>query len=127
MAHVLLVEDIEDVLYILGRMLQRLGHTVVKTSAAEQALQALRSERFDAVVTDVWMPGTGGIALIEALKADRPGLPVVAISGGAPRRPLQRSLDSARLAGADATLLKPVDRAELGATLDALLGSRAAG
>jgi CheY-like chemotaxis protein len=78
---------------------------------------------FDAVVTDIWMPHVDGAELIRKIKKAQPGLPVVAITGGAPKRPMKMSLAHAEEVGADAALLKPVDRTELQSTLERLLAS----
>jgi signal transduction histidine kinase/CheY-like chemotaxis protein len=79
---VLLVDD--DLLVRTGTaaMLEDLGHAVVEAESGAQALALLKREsRVDVVITDHAMPGMTGLALMKAIKADYPGLPVILASG----------------------------------------------
>jgi DNA-binding NtrC family response regulator len=58
-----------------------LGHTATAVTAAEPALARLAEQRFDAVMTDVSLPGMSGIDLAKELVKQYPGLPVVISSG----------------------------------------------
>jgi CheY-like chemotaxis protein len=80
---VLLVEDEEAPRRLLHRALTRMGYAVLEARSGEEALSLWHSKRseIDAVVSDVVMPGMGGPALVERLRAEAPRLPVVFISG----------------------------------------------
>jgi CheY-like chemotaxis protein len=78
---VLLVEDNSEVSLITVEYLTELGHTSVAVLAAETALQRLAEQRFDAVLTDVSLPGMSGIDLAKELVKRYPKLPVVISSG----------------------------------------------
>jgi CheY-like chemotaxis protein len=78
---VLLVEDNEEVSLITVEYLTELGHSAVAVPAAESALQYLSERDFDAVLTDVSLPGMSGIDLAKALVKQYPRLPVVISSG----------------------------------------------
>jgi PAS domain S-box-containing protein len=80
---VLLVEDEPRVRSQARRLLQRSGYEVVEASDGAEAkrLFAERQEDIDVVVTDVVMPIVGGVELVATLRAVRPGLPVVLVSG----------------------------------------------
>ena len=84
---VLVVEDNLEVGRFCTQILEDLGHRPVWAHNAEAALAELeRGEgagpgRFDAVFSDVVMPGMGGIELARRLRASRPDLPVVLTSG----------------------------------------------
>lgn len=82
-ATILLVEDEAPVRNAARRMLERAGHLVVEAQHAEDALMLWRrdSNRFDALVTDLMMPGMDGWTLLRTLRADRPSLPAVVMSG----------------------------------------------
>ena len=74
-------------------------------------------ERFDAVLSDEAMPGMTGCELAAALRARRPALPVVLVSGFVTPALAQR----ARALGVHEVLGKPLDRAELARALAAAL------
>jgi two-component system cell cycle sensor histidine kinase/response regulator CckA len=80
---VLLVEDDPAVRGATELVLTRLGHRVVPAADVAEALGILRSDtqQFDAVVTDAVMPGQSGLDLAEILRAERPELAVVLMSG----------------------------------------------
>ncbi|KMO18410.1 hypothetical protein SQ03_10480 [Methylobacterium platani JCM 14648] len=73
-------------------LLEDLGHAVVEAASGAQALQVLREAAIDLMIADRAMPGMTGARLIEAVRAERPGLPVVLASGFA-------DLPEGRLAG----------------------------
>ena len=103
---------------------------------ADAALVQLRSQPTDLVIVDVIMPGSDGVELIRKLRAEYPSVRIVAISGGgnfelAGYRPEAVStrafLAAATKAGADASLAKPFDTADLEAVIRPLLDGRAPG
>lgn len=79
--NILLVEDSDEVSCITVEYLQELGHQVVAVAAAEKALARLKDESFDAVMTDIRLPGMSGIELARSLVKNYPNLPVVISSG----------------------------------------------
>jgi CheY-like chemotaxis protein len=79
--NILLVEDSDEVSCITVEYLHELGHQVVAVAEAEQAIAQLKNEQFDAVMTDIRLPGMSGIELARALVRDYPNLPVVIASG----------------------------------------------
>ena len=78
-----MVEDNVEVGRFATQILEDLGHHTVWATNAEDALVELERIpfRFDAVFSDVVMPGMGGIALARELEQRLPGLPVVLTSG----------------------------------------------
>ncbi|MEP6492058.1 MAG: ATP-binding protein [bacterium] len=80
---ILLVEDEAPVRNTVRRILERAGHVVIEAQHAEDALVHWRrdKERCDIVVTDLMMPGMDGWELLRLLRADRPLLPAVVMSG----------------------------------------------
>jgi PAS domain S-box-containing protein len=80
---ILLVEDDEGVRHAARRILAAGGYTVLEAPAADEARQisAARGGDVDLLVTDVMMPGESGAALAAGLRAERPELPVLFISG----------------------------------------------
>jgi signal transduction histidine kinase/CheY-like chemotaxis protein len=79
---VLLVEDDETVRRVAKRSLERSGYRVLAVGDGEDALRmAAATPRIDVLVTDVVMPGMSGPRLADHLRAARPGLPVLYMSG----------------------------------------------
>ena len=81
--HVLYLDDEPAMVFLVTRMLTKLGYRV---SAFERALDALAAVRadpasFDVVVTDFNMPGHSGLDVAREIGVIRPGLPVVIVSG----------------------------------------------
>jgi signal transduction histidine kinase/CheY-like chemotaxis protein len=80
-AAILIVEDNDEVGAFAETMLAELGHRVTRASSGEEALDLTRKQRFDVVLSDVVMPGMGGLKLAEALASEQPDLPVVLATG----------------------------------------------
>jgi DNA-binding NtrC family response regulator len=80
-ATVLIVDDEEDLLRAYGRSLQTAGFTVTLARSAEEALQRLRAATFDAVATDIGLPGVDGLTLMRQIREIDPDLPVLLITG----------------------------------------------
>jgi CheY-like chemotaxis protein len=91
-------------------MLRRDGHQATETFSGDEALQRLRAESFDLVISDLSMgEGMNGWELAAALDQVAPGLPVVLATGwGA-----AIDEDDARRRGVMAVLAKPFRMAEL--------------
>lgn len=80
---ILLAEDEPAIRTLMLRMLGARGFRVVAAADGEQALALAESleEPLGGLVTDVVMPGIGGVALAQALRKRHPGLPVLFMSG----------------------------------------------
>ena len=125
MASVLLTDDVAVVRMTVRRFLERGRHRVEECGSAAEAEALLGSRPFDILVTDLWMPGRDWLTLIGWVKAHKPGLPIIAITGGAPRAPQLFSMEEAARVGADRVLMKPVGMQELLAAISALAPSDA--
>ena len=82
MATLLLIDDdplVRDILYELLSP----SHECHTADRAEQALEYLEIETYDAVVTDIAMPGLGGIEILQRINERHPTTPVIVISGKA--------------------------------------------
>lgn len=105
--HVLIVDDDIHARIILGTLVRRMGCEVIEASNANEALAILLDENapfaIDLVITDVWMPGIDGLALLRTLREKLPSLPVAMVSA---RATLNSSLEAINN-GAYAYLTKP--------------------
>jgi PAS domain S-box-containing protein len=107
---ILLADDNADMRDYVGRLLER-HYDVVAVGDGQQALEALRDEAPDLVLTDVMMPRLDGFGLLAAIRAEprTRSLPVVMLSARAGE---EARIDSAT-AGADDYLVKPFSAREL--------------
>ena len=122
MAHILLAEDSPDVSLAVSEILKVSGHTVATASTGKEALTKLAADKYDAIVTDVWMPEMDGIAFLKEVRSSGNKIPVVVISGGAPNAPLSYTAPLASTFGANVVLYKPFEKAELLNALQSVLG-----
>lgn len=123
MAHILLVEDSPEVSLSVREILASAGHTVEDAASGKEALKKLKASRFDAIVSDIWMPEMDGIALLKEIRGAGNEIPVVVISGGAPNAPLTYTAPLAATFGANMVVYKPFERAELLKAIDNVLSN----
>jgi len=109
---VLLVEDDDDNRELIAEVLEASGWEVVSAATGQEGLKALSEQAVDVVLTDLGMPGMGGLEMARAAKAIAPSVPVVVVTGWADDDDIIR----ARGREVDAVLVKPIDR-------EALLGT----
>jgi signal transduction histidine kinase/CheY-like chemotaxis protein len=69
---ILLVDDEEILLEMVGDGLKRHGYEVVTARGGEEALRELQTQRIDAICTDIKMPGLNGRRLFDSIRATRP-------------------------------------------------------
>jgi two-component system response regulator GlrR len=79
-AHVLVVDDDEDILRLLTMRLRARGFRVTAVGSAEQALAQIAVDPPRVVVSDVRLPGQDGLALFEEIRRTRPTLPVILLT-----------------------------------------------
>ncbi len=123
MAHILVVEDDDQMRKYLSIFLHNRGHCVLETADGHEAVRALREEAFDLVITDIAMPGMDGLDLIREVRQRQPAAKVLAISGAAWDDP-NLPLNLARHFGADSTLIKPFGPARFKDAVASLLTSQ---
>ncbi|HEX9750742.1 MAG TPA: ATP-binding protein [candidate division Zixibacteria bacterium] len=100
---VLLIDDDQTILDVMGEALTEVGYRVTTRDNGAAAIVELRADRFDIVVTDLGMPGVTGWEVARHAYTLRPRVPVIVISGWGAQ------IDEAKLANAhvDAVLAKP--------------------
>ncbi|MEA2736302.1 MAG: hypothetical protein QOE14_2753, partial [Humisphaera sp.] len=121
---VLVVDDHEDTLRVLRRLLESIGYQLATAASATAALNYIAANQVDVLVSDVGLPDATGHDLVRQVKRIR-DVPAVAISGYGSATDIQKS----REAGFYAHLTKPLDFDLLHATIQQALhqaGTRAA-
>jgi len=113
-AHLLLVDDDPSTLASLSRAFRLAGHEATVCDNAARALDLVRSEAFDLILSDVVMPGKNGIELLEDLKKAGVKTPIVLVSGQAN---IEMAVQATKLGALD-FLEKPLSTDKLLVTLE---------
>lgn len=120
---VLIVDDEESTRLLLARVLTKaLNVDVTLAGTSEQALRMAGNYAYDAILLDLLMPGIGGYEVLKEIRAASPNMatPVIVVSVLAD----QETKDRCLAAGANAYLVKPVERNSLAATVRAQIAGR---
>jgi two-component system response regulator HydG len=112
--HVLVIDDEPSMCELLEAGLEQRGFQVAARTSAAEGVLALGGEEFDAVVTDLNMPGMNGAELCERIAANRPDVPVIVITAFGS---LETAIAAIR-AGAYDFITKPLDVEALALALD---------
>lgn len=107
----LVVDDAPDVTEMMAILLQYAGYDVMTVFSAQQALEAVGTERFDVMISDIGMPGMNGYELAEAIRQipDYQATPMIAVTGFTIYDDRERALRS----GFNAFLTKPINPRDL--------------
>jgi len=117
----LIIDDSKTICMLLARELSECGFICNTAACMEDALESEEIVGLDLVITDIFMPGIGGISGIQIIRKNWPNIKIVAISGGWNSSDGSNALSAAKQIGADAVLKKPFDMAILGTTIDKIL------
>lgn len=102
---VLLVDDEVDFLDTLSERMRARGMNVVTSSSGEEALKKVEREPYDVIILDLMMPGVDGLEALKVLKAKRPELQVILLTGHAT---VEKGIEAMKLGAID-FLEKPAD------------------
>lgn len=108
MNRILLVDDNLDLRRMVKEALELEGFSVEEAANGREALELQRRRPFRILITDIFMPEADGMETIDWLRKEFPDTKIVVISGDA-RVTKRDYLATAKLIGADATLLKPFE------------------
>jgi DNA-binding NtrC family response regulator len=119
-SHILLVDDDQSLRRVIEYSLVENGFTVRPAASGEEGLALFQKEPFDAVITDITMPGISGMEVLEKVRKADMGIPVIIITAYG----TIESAVSAMKQGAFDYITKPFNRDELRITLDRALKLR---
>lgn len=113
---ILVVDDDQDTRLVLRDWLNWLGHDVVVAASGPEALQQLSESQFDGVLLDLIMPEMNGLEVLRHMRARGLTTPVIIVSG------YENFGANILEEGAQAFLVKPIDRGSLEASLSRHFG-----
>ena len=113
---ILLVDDHEDTLEFMSRLLRLYGHEVAIARNYEEALNIGQQQKFDLIISDIGLPGSSGYDLMHALQSLSP-VKGIALSGYG----MQSDFDRSIAAGFSAHLTKPGNFSTLNADIEKVL------
>ena len=102
---VLLVDDEKKFLEVMSERLTTRGVTVTTATSAAEALEQIEANLFDAVILDLKMPGMDGIEAMKRMKAKRPELQIILLTGHAT---VEKGVEAIKLGAMD-FVEKPAD------------------
>jgi DNA-binding response OmpR family regulator len=117
MAKVLVIEDDEVLARGISRALAARGHSTSVATNGETGFARLRYEKVDVCVLDLMLPGMDGWAIIEGVRSEGIGIPILVVSARASQQDVLRTLAM----GADDYLIKPIGSDELAARVTVAL------
>jgi len=123
-ATVLVVDDRRDIRYLAQHFIERAGGNVITATDGKEALEVLESpvaDTIDLIVMDMQMPVMDGYEAAAELRRRQCDLPIIALTANA----MQSDRDACLAAGCTDYQTKPLDSAELIATIDRLIRSAA--
>ena len=124
MAKIFVIDDDQQLLHMVGLMLERGGHTITLINKPEEGLEKLKADKPDLLVVDVMMPNMSGHDLTRQIRATKEleNLPILVLTA----RSQDIDRDTAIRSGADGYLSKPVTSQELIEQVDKLLTEKTA-
>lgn len=106
---VLIVDDEEMAIKLLEHEMIGAGYEVISCTDGREALEMIKNEEPNLVISDIMMPFMSGLELLEVIKADNKKIPVILISALDDVEVIQTAIGM----GADDFVIKPVNMNEL--------------
>lgn len=119
MKTILVVEDNEKNMYLIGFILEKMGHRVIPAATGELGVELAVRERPDLVLMDIQLPGIDGIEATRRIRRSSAGrrVPIVAVTSHAMAGDRERLLE----AGCSGYIEKPIDPETIVAELEEFL------
>jgi DNA-binding response OmpR family regulator len=106
---VLIVDDEKDFLDIIAERILARGMDVSTATSAEDALNMVEEESFDVVILDFMMPALDGFKALKLIKAKRPDVQIIVLTGNVPE---EKRMEAKALGALD-VIEKPPDLKDL--------------
>ncbi len=115
---ILVIDDEDFISGLIARALKKQGHSVIITSDYLTSIKVIDGGGIDLVVSDIMLPFTGGLEILEHIKSSNNlmHIPVILVTG------MDKDILFSSKVKAEAILLKPFDMAELVSIVNSHLG-----
>ncbi len=123
MAKVLVVDDEDNMRFIIREMLEQDSHEVSEATSGAEAMVEFRRAPVALIITDLVMPDKNGLDLIMDIKQNFPDVNILAISGGGGVNGRFDYIPIAELIGASSVMRKPFKLTELREKVKSMLAS----
>lgn len=117
----LLVEDNPVALLMIEKLVQQISYRYYSARDAETALELIKKHHFDAIITDIGLPGLSGYELAETLRHTVTDSYSTLAIIGLTAHPLDQALEKGLKAGMSTVLSKPINKIILQDVLDELI------
>jgi len=103
--HIMVVDDEEDILELVGYNLERIGYRVTRVDSGEDALRIARDKEPDLILLDLMLPGIDGLEVCRLLKQDNrtSSIPIIMLTARGDEADIVAGLE----VGADDYITKP--------------------
>ena len=120
MPRIMLVDDDENIRFIIGIVLKKEGHSVVEAGSGEECLEKFNTVQPDLIILDIIMAGINGWEVCRQIKERHTTIPllIAMLYSRNSEEDIKRSLEYAH---ADAHIKKPIDKNDLLDTVKKLL------
>ncbi len=115
---ILIVEDDQDVLLVLGDRLESFGHLVTTVTNGREAVDEITRSQYALVMMDIMMSEVDGIQALRSIRSMGLEVPVIMITAN------KEKAIASLAEGAQAYIIKPIDQVKLKATVDYWLSRR---
>ena len=117
--HILIVDDDRSVRATINEYIRTAGYTSQLASSAEEALDLIKKSKFHVIITDIILPGMGGLELTKVIKKNN-GADVIVVTGYSDDYSYEEAINN----GASDFVIKPVRLEELMLRLRRVLNER---
>jgi flavin reductase (DIM6/NTAB) family NADH-FMN oxidoreductase RutF/CheY-like chemotaxis protein len=118
MARILVLDDVQEAVNAVRRVLEKKGHEVVGYTDEDQAIDHVVNHPVDLAILDIKLKKMDGVQVLGRLKEIRPAIKVIMLTG----YPTHATVEEAMRLGANAYCLKPIDRSEIEGKVSEVLG-----
>lgn len=121
---ILIIEDDQDIRYILRHQLEQSGYQVIEASDGQEGIDLMKKGsnllQVGLIITDIRMPKVNGVEAVEYLQANVPSVPIMVVTGYPDTKLAVNMLQK----GVKGFIVKPIEKKALVEKVSAILSSK---